>query len=244
VIHPTVRGLREIQTLDLELRGLRGERDALPREVARREAEVTRLRKEIEGLREGHLKALARVKELENDTRDRRDRIAKLEIQSNMVKHTAELLALQHQVATLRDEISRLEDEGIALLDRIEEIGAGERRAKERLAEEEGVFSTFREAARVDLAACEARLREREERRAQAAAGVDSDLLALYERVLGARGGQAIAGVESQICQGCFVEITPNDFVRLVRGKEIVTCRHCQRILFLVEEAQPGPAPA
>ncbi|MGH7150175.1 MAG: hypothetical protein ACREIU_05740, partial [Planctomycetota bacterium] len=132
MIHPTVQGLREIQDLDLELRGLRGERDALPREVARREAEVSRLRKEIEGLREGHLRTLARVKELENDTRDRRDRIAKLEIQSNMVKHTAELLALQHQVATLREEISRLEDEGIGLLDRIEELSTGERRAKER----------------------------------------------------------------------------------------------------------------
>ncbi|HET6202859.1 MAG TPA: C4-type zinc ribbon domain-containing protein [Planctomycetota bacterium] len=243
-MNPIVVRLREVQELDRELRGLRAQRDALPREAARREAEVARLRQEVEHAREEHRRSLARVKDLENDAQERRDRIAKLEIQSNMVRHTAELLALQHQVATLREEISRLEDEAIGLLDRIEELGGHERRARERLGEEEKVFASFREAAKADLAACEARLREQEGRRGEAVQGLDAGLLSLYERMLGARDGEVIARVDGERCQGCFVEIPPNDFVRLVRAKEVVFCRHCQRILFLGEEPEAAPPPA
>ena len=237
-----LRTLRDLQGLDRELRALREERAALPREAARREAEIAALRQLAEGSHGECRQAQARVKELDNDAAERSARIAKLEVQANMAKHTAELMALTHQVGTLKEEISKIEDQELALLDRVEELQSAGKRAREALEVEEKAFASFRAAMEADLVACEARLKERQERRDALARSVDPELLAKYARLLAARDGEAIARLDGQTCRGCFVEIPPNDFVRLVRGSEVVQCRHCQRILYLPEEeaAQGG----
>lgn len=232
-----LRALRDLQELDRQVGSARAEREAIPREREQRESHLRQAREAVEASRSEALRILARVRELENETATHRERIAKLEIASNMARHAAELLAVQHESKELREKISSLEDEGIALLDRLEECQARERTGRESLVEEERAFGAFREAAEKDLAACEARLAALEAERAQRRASIAPETAELYERLLGARAGEALSTLDGRICQGCFVEVPPNDYVRLVRRREIVQCRHCQRILYLEEDA-------
>ncbi|MDP7573134.1 MAG: C4-type zinc ribbon domain-containing protein, partial [Myxococcota bacterium] len=57
---------------------------------------------------------------------------------------------------------------------------------------------------------------------------------ALFERRVaeGARDGEAMAVLEGNICQACYMEVMPNLMVRLVRGRDVVQCPSCDRILY------------
>jgi len=235
--------LRELQELDREVGAARRELDALPREIEKREAEVLRRREETEAGHEEGKRIQSRVRELENQTASHRERIAKLEVAANMARHTAELLAIQHESKELRGKISALEDEGIGLLDRLEECQAQERAGREALAEAERSFEAFRREAEKDLAAAKARLEGLEAKRGERRSGLSAETANLYERLLAARDGEALTTLDGRVCQGCHVAIPPNDYVRLVRRREIVQCRHCQRILYLEERSDAaGPA--
>jgi hypothetical protein len=61
--------------------------------------------------------------------------------------------------------------------------------------------------------------------------GVNADALDLYNRLLSARDGQAMALVDSQVCQACYMSIPPNMNVQLARGRQVIQCPSCDRIL-------------
>jgi predicted nucleic acid-binding Zn-ribbon protein len=72
-------------------------------------------------------------------------------------------------------------------------------------------------------------------RRQELQAQADRQALQLYERILQARQGLAVVAVEARICQGCYMTLTPNDLMNLQGGRALVTCKSCQRILYLPE---------
>ena len=64
---------------------------------------------------------------------------------------------------------------------------------------------------------------------------VEQAVLVEYEKLLEAREGQAMALLDGRVCQGCYVSVPSNLYVRLARGREMVNCPSCGRILYLPE---------
>ena len=57
--------------------------------------------------------------------------------------------------------------------------------------------------------------------------------LQLYERLLQAREGVALAELEGKICQGCFMEVPSNLYVTVARGTKLAQCPSCDRIFYI-----------
>ena len=57
--------------------------------------------------------------------------------------------------------------------------------------------------------------------------------LTLYERLLAAREGVALAELEGKICQGCFMEVPSNLYVKRRARHELIQCPSCDRILYI-----------
>ncbi len=75
------------------------------------------------------------------------------------------------------------------------------------------------------------------ERELRLGSGVAQAVLEQYEKLLDAREGQAMAMLESKVCQGCYVSVPNNIYVKLARGLELVLCPSCGRILYLPDDA-------
>ena len=58
-------------------------------------------------------------------------------------------------------------------------------------------------------------------------------ILLLYDRVLSRHKDFALARLEHQVCQGCFMSITPQTLNTILLGRELCQCRNCLRILYL-----------
>ena len=56
----------------------------------------------------------------------------------------------------------------------------------------------------------------------------------LYERIRGARGGQAVAEVREGLCTACNVLLRPQVYNEVRTNEAVQTCENCGRIMYYV----------
>lgn len=65
---------------------------------------------------------------------------------------------------------------------------------------------------------------------------VDSKMLKTYDLLRTRRAGVAISAVIGGICQACHLEIPPQKFNELQRCNEMMSCPHCNRLIYWGED--------
>jgi hypothetical protein len=231
----TLAILRGLQDLDRDLYRLQDELKRFPQEVTRKR-EKLRLEQERLGEVERKLtEARVRLKEIEDLTTSQRQRVRKLEHEAGESRADAALLAaFQHEIRTLKRDIGEAEEEGLGLVTEIETLGAERAALQAAAGELEKEFDQY--AANVDKEAKQtmdrAQAMERE-RKKRGTSELPPDVLGTYEKLLASREGQAMAELDGRVCQGCYVSVPNNIYVRLARSTELVMCPSCGRILFL-----------
>lgn len=99
---------------------------------------------------------------------------------------------------------------------------------------------------RVDIA--NAKLTELESVREGSAAGVPAPVFTRYEFIRRRLEHPVIVPVDAGICSGCHIAIPPQAFIELQRGKQILSCPNCQRLIYWCQhfsapiEEQPAAA--
>lgn len=63
-------------------------------------------------------------------------------------------------------------------------------------------------------------------------ARIDPKLLDRFRRISKMNRGSAVAGVQDQICLGCFMNIPPQLYIEVQRGNQLIFCPQCSRILY------------
>lgn len=235
-MHPSVQKLLALQKVDQQIASLRKDIDSLPAEEARRRRRLDDLDKVRTERKEALARAEVDVRTMDKTIKQSDDEVKKLTDRLNVVRNNAEYQAILFQIESVKKERSKMEEEGLALLEQLEQLRAVADRAGSAYAEEERVFAGFqREAA--DLVATRKQAIERKATgRPALLEGIPRDLLELYERLFGARDGLAIAAAQISgnvsVCQGCYTKVTTSDHARLLGGTAVVQCKSCQRILY------------
>lgn len=161
--------------------------------------------------------------------RARRDR-ARLDAGRGSVK---ELQAIQHELDSLAQRQSALEDVELEVMERLETAQA---RMTEVEAEQEQLSGQLAQmGARRDRLVAEVDAEADAEQRARAAvaAGLPAELLALYEKVREQAGGIGAARLYQRRCEGCRLELNTTDLNRISAAVEdaVLRCEECRRIL-------------
>lgn len=229
-----VQALRALQDIDRDIHRVRSELKRLPAEREKREAEISLRQTEIQLAQQRVAEQHVRVKEIENVTTTQRQRIRKLEQESNSSRDMAVVEGCRYEIRSLKRQIDEAEREGLEHVDAVERAQARIKEFEEVLAAELLVFEEFRKNVEQETSVAEARLAELEAvRKGRMSSDMNPEALTLYERLLGARQGEAMAMLDGGICQACYMEVPPNLRVRLTRAKEVIQCPHCDRILYL-----------
>jgi predicted nucleic acid-binding Zn-ribbon protein len=234
-LHSEVHKLLQVQNLDQSIAKIRRDVDSIPKERSRREAALAGVRDEhaaaVQGLRQAEV--AQRGNEVSITQSD--EEIKKLEVRLNTVRNNAEYQATLLQIESVKRERARLEEEGLGLLERIEELRAAVAQQAGRLASEQQIFDEFVGKADALLETRKADLVRVSQGRGELLAGIAPDLVSRYERLFQARDGLAVCAVEGVTCTGCYTSIPPNLQVKLHAGSAVVQCNSCQRILYYPE---------
>ena len=75
--------------------------------------------------------------------------------------------------------------------------------------------------------------------RSALAEGIPADLLGLYDRIRGDHGGVGAARLHRGRCEGCHMDLPPNEIeaLREAAADAVLRCEECRRILVRTAES-------
>lgn len=229
-----IRSLLDLQEVDRDLHRVLEELKRLPAERAARQAEVNRLAAAADEKKVAAKNVRVRIKEHEGTAVAGRQRVRKLENDMAQARADAQLHAFfEHQIKSLKKEISTAEDDGLKLLEQVELVDREAADLQQKHDAELKVFELFASNVAREIDTAEAKRKKLEAERAKRMKGdIAPEILSDYERLLRSRGGVALAQLDGRQCQACFMDMPTNMTVRVARGAELVRCPSCDRILY------------
>jgi predicted nucleic acid-binding Zn-ribbon protein len=216
---------QQIRQVEAELKSVPLERKALEEQTAVASAN-------LEAVKDRARNVEVEKKRLELDVGTRNQSIARLRTQQYETRKNDEFSAMGREIERFQQEISKLEDQELELMEQTDQLRA------QIAAEEKETASTkqliARQMTNLDekKTALGRRLEELKKEREELAAKVDEDLLDRFNRLFTSKGDAAVVALEHDVCTGCHMKVTTATAVRVRGGKEIVTCEQCGRILY------------
>jgi predicted nucleic acid-binding Zn-ribbon protein len=235
--------LLDLQDLDTTLDRLARRRRTLPER-----AEITRADQRLAALRDELVTAetddsdLARTQtKAEQDVDQVRGRAERDQqrLDAGAVSSPRELESLQSELGSLARRQAELEDVVLDLMERREAVQSrvealrGERAAVEA---ERAKLVEARDAAYADI---DADTERTVAKRAELAAGLPDDLVALYEKLRASSDGVGAARLLRGRCEGCHLQLNTADLnaLRAAAADAVLRCEECRRILVRTPES-------
>ena len=235
--------LLDLQALDSALDRLAHRRRTLP-ELA----EIERLEKAVDALRDDKVRAQTEVSDLARESRKFEDEIEQVRTRkardeerlgSGAITVAKQLEEIQHEVATLARRQSDLEDQELEVMERAETaqaiLDALTGQADSLLAERDAA-AVARDKAFGEI---DAEIARTTGERAEMAATFPEDLLKLYERLRADHGGVGAGAIERGRCNGCHMDLMNNEKADIKGAAVDEVLRHdeCGRIMVRTAES-------
>ncbi len=235
--------LLDVQRVDAALDQLAHRSRALPEQaalaaLAERRTDVAarhgQAQTEVDDLGREQRKADADVEQVKARRQRNRERI-----DAGLVGDPKQLQAMQHEVESLDRRISDLEDEELAVMERLEdeqnrlEALAGE---LAKIEADSALQLRTRDDAASAISGHETELRAERE---LLVADLPADLLKLYDRLREQLGGIGAGALHQGRCEGCRLDVGAADLARMATAPsdEVLRCEQCNRILVRTPES-------
>ncbi|MGV0848573.1 zinc ribbon domain-containing protein [Mycolicibacterium phlei] len=205
----------------------------------------------LDEVQAAHREASDRLAALQLAIEDLDAQIAKLESEIDSVRQREErdrklmaggsvdakqLTELQHELETLERRQSALEDSQLEVMERREELQRDQQEVSgqiDSLEADLGLARAARDSALVEL---DEQRHKSSARREELVAGLDPELVALYEKVR-SRGGAGAGQLQGRRCGACRIEIDQGEFSRINAAAEddVTRCPECGAILLRIK---------
>jgi predicted nucleic acid-binding Zn-ribbon protein len=163
--------------------------------------------------------------------KEREDRLDNLQGKLNAASSNREYDLLKEQIAADKQANSVLSDEILELLERMDQLEVDrvtrESDVVDRIAEHETMVKAVGE--RLDL--LKGDLERVEAERAEAESLVPAGAKQEYDRLVAARGEEALAPVDGDTCGGCYQMLT-TQIINRIRLSQLVRCPACNAFLY------------
>ncbi|MGV3625270.1 MAG: zinc ribbon domain-containing protein [Archangium sp.] len=234
--------LAALQKVDLDIAALKKNAEAYPREMAELEKQLAAAKASVDGERAKLDQFESQKRTLEETISEDKDKVKKWEARLSEQRSTREYSALAREIdiakkgqLTMTEEVQELGRQGLVQREVVKakesEFGTATRSLVERIA-----------VLRGKLAEVEAQVKAVDEKRAEAARGVDATLLRQYDVVRKKRMPAMVPVTHPGTCSGCRMNIPAQRFNTLVATKGIDTCPACSRIIYAAETLEAPPA--
>jgi predicted nucleic acid-binding Zn-ribbon protein len=152
----------------------------------------------------------------------------------DVVTTTAQVAALEHEIAFAEGEVSRLEDSELESMERTETLEAQRKDAEETVANLAKRLADERASGAEALARDRVLLAEVEAKRTELRPQIGENSLSMYDRIAKSRGTALAEGVD-QKCSACQMMVRPqrwNDLRDRSLEETMLTCESCGRLLY------------
>ncbi len=216
---------RQINRVKTELDHIEPERQVLKTKTAGAQAALDKAKLRVKELE-------SRRKDLDLEVQGKKGQIEKYANQQLQTRKNEEYRALAHEIEMCKENIVKIEDQEIELMEQGEAAQkevvratqlAGE--AKKLMDDQVSQLGTREENLKKELTQLTAN-------RAELAAAVEDSARGRYERLMKSKGGNVVVGVQHGVCGGCHMKLPAQILVTCQAQNELVSCINCGRILY------------
>ncbi|MGQ9922163.1 MAG: zinc ribbon domain-containing protein [Desulfobacca sp.] len=239
---PELLKLISLQEVDLEIRDLVHSQQELPQTMHELEAKLAELQaraaekqQELEETKKQQRQLQQEMDMLDEGITRSRQRL--MEIKDNI-----EYKAMLKEIAFKEDRKDQKETEVLEILEQVEALTAALAALQEEIDLRQAHLEKLRAEVAAELAAQEAKITALQGQRQQIQQDIPPTLLKRYDFIREKRQGLAIAEVRQGVCQACHMNLPPQKFIELQMDLELMTCPHCQRIIYFVPQEENGSA--
>jgi predicted nucleic acid-binding Zn-ribbon protein len=238
--------LNKLQALDRQCRDLEARQRRHPQIIAEARRELEAKQNAVEAQRLAAQSLQMAVDEKTLNLKEIEAKIAKITTQLNQTKTNKEYSALLSQKGAEEADKSRLEDEILALMGKVEDSKKDFHRGAQKFEQERKTHDESLRKAEEEQKTSLAQITELKAQRDQLRAQIPPEWVQPYERLLARRDGVALVGAlrrvpearsaeltEVWVCQGCYMNLTMQTITLLMTSDNPIFCKSCGRMLFL-----------
>lgn len=212
--------MREIESLESERALVRDRVRDAQIEVDDLTAEQTKAEADVQQVRVRHVRDRKRMDE-------------------GQITNPKDLQRMTHELESLERRVSKLEDDELEIMERLEAAQATLDRANEELTaidQRVGDLESERDEQWIEI---DAEAAEVQASREAATEGIPADLMALYERLRAAKDGLGAALLRARECGGCRLTLDHLELaaVKAAPADEVIRCEECSRIMVRTNES-------
>lgn len=240
-------GLLKLQSIERELSQVRSRLKTRQSAVELQQRRIDEHQEQWDAL---HEKSTTRRKEADSrelDLRQAEEHVAKLRTALNTARTNKEYAAILTEINTFKADNAKLEESTLKIIQSVDAVGIEADKIKEQIDAETKRLGEIQQTNAAEIEKLDGMLAKLEAKRAEAAEGLVSEGLAVFERVAERYHGEAMAAILIEgkkppydyICGGCYMSLSAEHANALRVRDAIRTCNNCGRILYM-EPNQPA----
>jgi predicted nucleic acid-binding Zn-ribbon protein len=171
-------------------------------------------------------------RQLEREIQELDGKIEKSSTKLTQIKSNKEYTAALKEIDDLKTIKFQTEEKAIQMMETAEELERKCKGYKDTLKTLKDQCDKDQEAIKKELLGLEKDLESLQKERNELCCDFDQALLKRYLFLKERKGGLAISSVVTGVCQTCHMGIPPQKFNELIRGNDLMTCPHCNRIIY------------
>jgi len=211
-------------------------KEAGPLKIKKAEDNLRNAEREIEE-ESGRLDTLKKERrKIEQEVQELDGKIEKSGVKLSQIKSNKEYTAALKEIDDLKKAKFITEDKIIAMMEKIAQLDQGVAEHNSRLKELQAEAEKSKQQIMKEIAILDKELAALEKKRQVFTKEMDADILKKYLFLRERRNGLAISAVVTGVCQTCHLGIPPQKFNELIRGNNLMTCPHCNRIIYWGED--------
>ncbi|MDD4203127.1 MAG: C4-type zinc ribbon domain-containing protein [Candidatus Omnitrophica bacterium] len=235
-VQEQINKLKELQKIDKQIYDAENALEGFPEKLGSFNVLITEKESIFKDAEEKLKNVQVEQKERELELATKESQISKYEGQLLQLKTNQEYRAMQHEIASVKGDKSRAEEEILKGYDKVEE-------AKKELESKKSEYEKEKqkiEASRLEIEKQQKEFEQQlvglKEGRKEKESDVDQDLLSIYKRLVAAKEGVGIVPLMGNACGGCNMSLPPQVVNEVRLGNKIIYCGNCSRILYWEQE--------
>ena len=229
-----------LQDADFKLLQLRKHLEELsqPQQILDVRAKIAEIRAKAKKVLEMHMQRQRTLSLLTDEQAIVQRKLGEVQAKLNAGTDYKETAALSAEIESLARRISKLEDDALEQMEKLEKVAAVTEQLAEALGKLEAQERQLTEDYRQQGGAINAGIAHEQQRRKELFASLPSAIAERYEKALLAKGGIAAAHLEGDHCSACHVSFSAGQLLKFKgaaaaqsAGDSICECPHCHRLL-------------
>ena len=231
----TAESLLQLQAIDYQLGELERSKGYLPDMIDNLKAEIQTTEDEYANTQKIKDERLLEKKQFEIAIEEATDALAKLKDQMTTIKTNREYDALSRGIDHKKEELSRAEDELLALMAELEDLNEKLVAVEKNRGEITKNNDEQLQAIQSEMDSVGTKIKIKENERKNILVRLEGPVVATYERIKRGKGA-AVVAVRKRACSGCFKALPPQLVQEIRRGERLICCDSCGRILIWEDE--------